>query len=141
MGTVSAVAKKAVKKVGDVHAAAFDPFNVSGRAGAKKGIKAAAGIPFAAKEEKLEREEQKKKDAARALAEEQQRTGTSALASAEDLSRNLASDPTGQISGSVAATDKRSGIFSSLVQGVEQRRAQILQSRRAPGRRSTILTR
>jgi hypothetical protein len=144
MGGASAVVKKA-KKVAKktVEKVASDPRELAsfGLTGGLSSVKTAQKASGEVATEEAEAQEKQRAEAARQAAEQQQRTGTSAIASAEDISRGLAADPSKAISGSVAAGDPRSGLFKGLVQNIEQRRAQILQSRRAGGRRSTILTR
>ncbi len=104
------------------------------------------GQPLGEGAQRVEAEEMAKEERANAaeaakMLSRQTSQGTSAIASANELSRTLASDPNAQIQGGVAAGDSRSGLFSSLAEGLERRRAQLLQSKRAPGRKSTILTR
>jgi len=75
------------------------------------------------------------------IEDKREQEGTSALASAEEVAKGLASDPTAQVAGDVSELDPRFAQFSSLLKDIERRRSQILTRRRQPGRRGTILTR
>jgi hypothetical protein len=156
-GAVSSVKKKAESTVGNFKAGLLNP--IGGAAQAIKDVKKkpltaigktlvpvgggqqiGEGATKLAVTEAQEQENKQRQEAAAELAS-QTSQGTSAIASANEVSRVLASNPNAQVSGSVAAGDARSGLFSSLMEGIEKRRAQILQSKRTPGRKSTILTR
>lgn len=148
MGAVSAVKKVAKGAKAAAKGIARDPRNLAAfglGVDIKSGNLGVAGQAMGAKglvsegTKRLQEEGQRGAEA-EALAS-QQAQNRQALRSAESVASRLASDPTAEVSGSVSGDEKKSKVFSSILQGIEQRRAQILGSKSRPGRRSTILTR